>query len=69
MPLLLNGETGSGKEASLPCTWPARARTGVRRAELRGDPETLIESELFGYRGGSFTGARKGGHARQVAAG
>src|SRR3546814_14360632 len=24
-------------------------------------PESLIESELFGYRGGSFTGARKEG--------
>ena len=26
-------------------------------------PENLIESELFGYEGGSFTGAKKGGAA------
>lgn len=63
VPLLINGETGSGKEAF------AKA---VHLASLRGDkafvalncaaiPESLIESELFGYRGGSFTGARKEG--------
>ncbi|MFJ5299970.1 sigma-54-dependent Fis family transcriptional regulator [Pseudomonas sp. NPDC088368] len=61
--LLINGETGSGKEAF------AKA---VHQASLRSDkpfvalncaaiPESLIESELFGYRGGSFTGARKEG--------
>jgi transcriptional regulator of acetoin/glycerol metabolism len=63
VPLLVNGETGSGKEAF------AKA---VHHASLRSDkpfvalncaaiPESLIESELFGYRGGSFTGARKEG--------
>jgi transcriptional regulator of acetoin/glycerol metabolism len=63
VPLLVNGETGSGKEAF------AKA---VHHASLRADkafialncaaiPESLIESELFGYRGGSFTGARKEG--------
>jgi transcriptional regulator of acetoin/glycerol metabolism len=63
VPLLVNGETGSGKEAF------AKA---VHQASLRSDkpfvalncaaiPESLIESELFGYRGGSFTGARKEG--------
>jgi sigma-54 dependent transcriptional regulator, acetoin dehydrogenase operon transcriptional activator AcoR len=63
VPLLINGETGSGKEAF------AKA---VHQGSLRRDkafialncaaiPESLIESELFGYRGGSFTGARKEG--------
>ena len=63
VPLLVNGETGSGKEAF------ARA---VHQASQRADkpfialncaaiPESLIESELFGYRGGSFTGALKDG--------
>ncbi|WP_460149727.1 sigma-54-dependent Fis family transcriptional regulator [Pseudomonas sp. S3_A03] len=63
VPLLINGETGCGKEAF------AKA---VHQASLRADkpfvalncaaiPENLIESELFGYRGGSFTGALKEG--------
>ncbi|WP_347169706.1 sigma-54-dependent Fis family transcriptional regulator [Pseudomonas salmasensis] len=63
VPLLINGETGCGKEAF------AKA---VHQASLRGDkafvalncaaiPENLIESELFGYRAGSFTGALKEG--------
>jgi sigma-54 dependent transcriptional regulator, acetoin dehydrogenase operon transcriptional activator AcoR len=63
VPLLISGETGSGKEAF------AKA---VHQASLRADkpfvalncaaiPENLIESELFGYRGGSFTGALKEG--------
>ena len=63
VPLLINGETGCGKEAF------AKA---VHQTSLRGDkafvalncaaiPENLIESELFGYRAGSFTGALKEG--------
>ncbi|MBD8561589.1 sigma-54-dependent Fis family transcriptional regulator [Pseudomonas lactis] len=63
VPLLINGETGCGKEAF------AKA---VHQSSQRGDkafvalncaaiPENLIESELFGYRAGSFTGALKEG--------
>ncbi|OOV94273.1 MULTISPECIES: sigma-54-dependent Fis family transcriptional regulator [Pseudomonas] len=63
VPLLINGETGCGKEAF------AKA---VHQTSQRGDkafvalncaaiPENLIESELFGYRAGSFTGALKEG--------
>ncbi|MDF2489145.1 MAG: modulated sigma54 specific transcriptional regulator, Fis family [Pseudomonas sp.] len=61
--ILLTGETGTGKEAF------ARA---LHQASLRRDgpfvalncaaiPESLIESELFGYHSGSFTGASRKG--------
>lgn len=63
LPVLLLGETGTGKEVI------ARA---LHMAGSRGDkpfvavncaaiPEGLIESELFGYRDGAFTGSRRGG--------
>ncbi|WP_416194367.1 sigma-54-dependent Fis family transcriptional regulator [Pseudomonas putida] len=63
VPLLLRGETGCGKEAFAQAVHQASARRGkpfvaVNCASI---PENLIESELFGYRGGSFTGARKEG--------
>jgi transcriptional regulator of acetoin/glycerol metabolism len=64
MPILIRGETGTGKEQMARHAHAASRRAGafvpVNCAAL---PESLIESELFGYSEGSFTGARKGGSA------
>ena len=63
VPLLINGETGSGKEAFAKAVHLASQRADKAFVALNcaAIPENLIESELFGYRGGSFTGARKEG--------
>jgi transcriptional regulator of acetoin/glycerol metabolism len=63
VPLLINGETGSGKEAFAKAVHQAsrRAHKPFVALNCASLPESLIESELFGYRGGSFTGARKEG--------
>jgi transcriptional regulator of acetoin/glycerol metabolism len=63
VPLLINGETGSGKEAFAKAVHHASQRASKAFVALNcaAIPESLIESELFGYRGGSFTGARKDG--------
>lgn len=63
VPLLINGETGSGKEAFAKAVHQAsrRAEKPFIALNCASIPESLIESELFGYRGGSFTGARKEG--------
>ena len=63
VPLLLGGETGSGKEAFARALHQACSRSGKAFVAINcaAIPETLIESELFGYRGGSFTGSRKEG--------
>ncbi|PQP02834.1 sigma-54-dependent Fis family transcriptional regulator [Pseudomonas frederiksbergensis] len=63
VPLLINGETGSGKEAFAKAVHQAsqRAEKSFVALNCAAIPESLIESELFGYRGGSFTGARKEG--------
>ena len=61
--ILLLGETGSGKEIFAQSIHNASLRKdgpfiGVNCAAL---PDSLLESELFGYAEGAFTGARKGG--------
>ncbi len=63
VPLLIGGETGTGKEAFSKALHQVSSRGGKPFVALNcaAIPESLIESELFGYRGGSFTGARKEG--------
>ncbi|KMM82884.1 Transcriptional regulator of acetoin/glycerol metabolism [Pseudomonas taetrolens] len=63
VPVFLQGETGTGKEAFAAALHRASTRASQPFVAINcaAIPETLIESELFGYRGGSFTGARKDG--------
>ncbi len=66
--ILLTGETGTGKEAFTKAIHDASARSGkpfvaVNCASI---PETLIESELFGYKYGAFTGARQEGRRGKI---
>ncbi|MGO4002998.1 sigma-54-dependent Fis family transcriptional regulator [Pseudomonas fluorescens] len=63
LPVLLLGETGTGKEVVARALHLAGSRCdkpfiAVNCAAI---PEGLIESELFGYREGAFTGSRRGG--------
>ncbi|MDB5970263.1 MAG: Transcriptional activator of acetoin dehydrogenase operon AcoR [Hydrocarboniphaga sp.] len=63
VPILIQGPTGSGKEvfAKAMHLSSARAARPFVAVNCGAIPETLIESELFGYRPGAFTGARKEG--------
>jgi len=59
--IMLCGETGTGKEAFAQAIHEAGPRASWPFVALNcaSIPETLIESELFGYRRGAFTGARR----------
>lgn len=61
--ILIQGESGTGKEVFAQSIHNAseRAENGFVAVNCGAIPESLIESELFGYDEGAFTGAIKGG--------
>ncbi|HEY5514242.1 MAG TPA: sigma 54-interacting transcriptional regulator [Geomonas sp.] len=61
--VLLRGESGTGKELFAHALHAASTRRYAPfvKVNCAAIPEHLLESELFGYAEGAFTGARKGG--------
>lgn len=62
--ILIQGDSGTGKEVFAQSIHNAsqRSQYGFVALNCGAIPPNLIESELFGYDEGAFTGARKGGH-------
>jgi len=63
IPIMILGETGTGKDilAQAIHNDSGRARRPFVSINCASIPETLIESELFGYEEGAFTGAKRRG--------
>lgn len=63
LPILLTGETGVGKEVFANAIHQSSNRflNNYVKINCAAIPHDLLESELFGYAGGAFSGAEKGG--------
>jgi len=63
LPVLISGESGTGKELFAQAVHHASNRNihPFMRIDCSAIPKDLLESELFGYEGGAFTGARSQG--------
>ncbi|WP_374243441.1 sigma-54-dependent Fis family transcriptional regulator [Zoogloea sp.] len=68
IPILIQGESGAGKEMFAKAFHNSgpRGQGPFVALNCAAIPETLIESELFGYSGGAFTGARKEGAVGKI---
>lgn len=62
-PIMITGETGTGKEVFANAIHYASRRKTKPMISINcaAIPSELLESELFGYEGGAFTGAKKSG--------
>jgi sigma-54 dependent transcriptional regulator, acetoin dehydrogenase operon transcriptional activator AcoR len=65
LPILVTGESGTGKELLAQAIHNASGRAAAPfvGVNVTAIPRDLVESELFGYEGGTFTGARASGRA------
>ena len=68
IPILLCGETGTGKDVFAKALHMSsrRAQKPFVAINCAAIPETLIESELFGYKPGAFTGASRQGSRGKI---